>query len=83
MRRPYLALITAAGLSLAVTASADAGGGRSAVGGGGAAFAPPGLRATNPANPGFTNLHSEKSEHITGAMSSSQTTGFGDRKSVV
>jgi hypothetical protein len=51
MRRPYLALVTVAGLLLAVGASAEAGG-RAAVGGAGTAFTPPGFR---PTNQGFIN----------------------------
>jgi hypothetical protein len=43
MRKPYLVLVTAAGLLLAVATSAAAGGGRSATGGpSGPAFMPPG-----------------------------------------
>jgi len=70
MRRPYLTLVTAAGLLLAVTASVEAGNGR--VGGGGSAFTPPGLIQ---GNPGFTN--GNKSTNIIGAPSQGTTAGFG------
>ena len=70
MRRPYLALATAAGLLLTAGASAEAGSGRA--GGGGSAFTPPGLMSTNP---GFTN--GNKGTNIIGATSPGQTTGYG------
>jgi hypothetical protein len=70
MRRPYLVLATAAGLSLAVGASAEAAG----RGGGTAPFAPPGLQTTNQ---GFTSSNGVKGDHIIGATSPSQTTGYG------
>ena len=45
MRKPYLALITAAGLLLAGGASAQAGNGR--IGGGSATFIPPGINGNS------------------------------------
>jgi hypothetical protein len=57
MRKPYVALVTA-GLLLAVTASAEAGG----RGGVGTTFLPPGLKSTNE---GFTNTNSMKGSNIT------------------
>jgi hypothetical protein len=70
MRRPYLVLATAAGLSLAVGAPAEAGNGRT--GGGGSAFTPPGLISGNSV---FTN--GNKSDHIIGAPSQGTTSGYG------
>ncbi len=70
MRRPYLALVTAAGLLLAVGASAEAAG----RGGGTAPFAPPGLRSTNQ---GLANPNSHKSDQIVGAPSPTSTSGYG------
>jgi hypothetical protein len=72
MRKSYLVLATAAGLSLAVGAPAEAGNGRT--GGGGSAFTPPGLIS---GNSGFTNDTSNKSDHIFAAPSQGTTTGYG------
>jgi hypothetical protein len=78
MRRLYLALVTAAGLLLAVGASAEAGG-RAAVGGAGTAFTPPGF---HPTNQGFIN--GNKSTAFEPYPSSTSTTlrpsGWGEGK---
>jgi hypothetical protein len=68
MRKPYVALVTATGLLLAVGAPAEAAG----RGGVGSAFVPHGLTSTNP---GFTN--GMKSTEIAPATTSGQTTGYG------
>jgi hypothetical protein len=58
MSKRYVALVTAAGLLLAVGGSAEAAG----RGGVGSAFVPHGLTSTNQ---GFTNSNSMKDTHIT------------------
>ena len=55
MRKPYLALVTAAGLLLAVGVPAEAGNGRT--GGGSASFMPPGINGNTHLDP-FTTTGS-------------------------
>ena len=72
MRKPYVALVSAAGLLLAFGASAEAGG----RGGVGSPFVPHGLMSTNQ---GFTNSNSMKGSNITPATPATppQTSGYG------
>jgi hypothetical protein len=74
MRRPYLALVTAAGLLLAVGASAEAAGrGGGGPGGTVPTFTPPGLNTTNE---GFSNSNSHKSIAIPGGTPSGWDKGL-------